>query len=631
MDGSFILFPGLHLTRTQIFYILAKLNNFLSVLKSRTPLIADGAMGTMLYSLGVPKGHCYDELNLSKPEIIAELHSTYARHGAKLIETNTFGANRFILEKYYDLGKKTFDINYQGAKIARESCPNCFIAGSVGPITRPLELAEKPSSSEMNKIFQEQIEALIRGGVDLIILETFADLAEGLIALKVAQSCTADKPIIVLFSFTPDGLTLTGVEPGLVAKTLINNGARIIGANCSSGPQGVLNALKRMIPMNPDYLCAMPNAGQVRFQQGRFYYPHNPDYFAYYAKRFLQSGVSVVGGCCGTTPEHIKAIANALQGLMVRQPSTHAQSKIVEIKPQKPKKINTKLKTKTQQKFVIIAELETPKGINLDSDLEWAKQLADLGVDAVTISDSPMAKVRMNPLPLAHRIKQEVGLDVILHFTCRDRNLIGLQSDLLAAYALGIKNILALTGDPPSVGDYPYATVYEVTSKGLIEIAQKLNRGIDSLGNPLAEPTGFWIGAAANSTPENPDEELMRLKTKLNAGAGFIITQPVFDLKRFADFLNCLKQSKVCLRQRVFAGIMPLTSVRQAEYLENEVPGISIPKNLIQRLKKSGTNEAREGIAITRELIKKLKPLVNGICLMVPKGKYQLLKEVLAK
>jgi homocysteine S-methyltransferase len=271
--------------------------------------------------------------------------------------------------------------------------------------------------------------------------------------------------------------------------------------------------------------------------------------------------------------------------------------------------------------------METPKGVNLDSEIEWAKELFNLGVDAITISDSPMAKVRMNPLPLAYRVKHEVGLDVILHFTCRDRNLIGLQSDLLAAYALGIENILALTGDPPSVGDYPYATVYEVTSKGLIEIAQKLNQGIDGLGNPLAAATGFWIGAAANGTTENLDQEMVRLKTKLNSEAGFIITQPVFDLKRFAEFLNRIKPLKI----PVFAGIMPLSSVRQAEYLENEVPGISIPKNLIQRLKKSGANETQEGIAITRELIKKLKTLVNGVCLMTPKGKYQLLKAVLSK
>ena len=626
------------------------MNDFFLRLKSKQPLIADGAMGTMLYSLGVPKGHCYDELNVSKPEIIAQVHSTYAQHGAELIETNTFGANRFILEKFYDLGKKTFEINYQGAKIARESCPNCFIAGSVGPITRPLELAEKPSASEMAKIFQEQIEALIAGGVDLIILETFADLDEALIAFKTAKVCTGDKPIIVLFSFTPDGLTLTGVEPGLVAKTLIKFGAKIVGANCSSGPQGVLNAIKKMIPMNPDFLCAMPNAGQVRFQQGRFFYPHNPDYFAYYAKRFVQSGVSIVGGCCGTTPEHIKAMAYPLKNLTVKQPSVRTKAKIIETKPQKSKSAQTALKTKAQKKFTLVVEIETPKGINLDSEIEWVKQLAELNVDAVSISDSPMAKVRMNPLPLAHRIKQEVGLDVILHVTCRDRNLIGLQSDLLAAYALGIENILALTGDPPSVGDYPYATVYEVTSKGLIEIAQKLNQGIDGLGNPLVEATGFWIGAAANGTPENLDQELVRLKTKLAAGAGFIITQPVFDLKRFTEFLNCLKQSArvgsspkgrpirgrridstVCLRQPVFAGIMPLASVRQAEYLENEVPGISIPDDIMQRLKKAGSNETKEGIAITKDLIKKLKGLVNGVCMMIPKGKYQLLKEVLGK
>jgi methionine synthase I (cobalamin-dependent)/5,10-methylenetetrahydrofolate reductase len=599
-------------------------------LKSKKPLIADGAMGTMLYSLGVPKGHCYDELNLSKPEITAQLHLTYAQYGAELIETNTFGANRFILGKYYDLGKKTFEINYQGAKIARESCPDCFIAGSVGPITRPLELAENPPPSEMNKIFQEQIEALIAGGVDLIILETFADLDEVLIAFNATKKVAEDKPMIILFSFTPDGLTLTGIEPGLVAKTLIKAGAKVIGANCSSGPQGVLNVIKKMIPMNPEFLCAMPNAGQTRFQQGRFFYPHNPDYFAYYAQRFVQSGVSIVGGCCGTTPEHIKAVTNSLKSLTVKQPSLSTKAKIIEIKPQKPKEINTELKKNSAKKFLTIVEMETPKGISLDSEIKRAKEMVDLGVDAVSISDSPMAKVRMSPLPLALRIKHEVGLDVILHVTCRDRNLIGLQSDLLAAYALGIENILALTGDPPSVGDYPYATVYEVTSKGLIEIVLKLNRGIDSLGNPLTESTGFWIGAAAYGAPENLDQEMVRLKTKLEAGAGFIITQPVFDLERFAKFITRIK-SNFDEKIPIFAGIMPIFSLRQAEYLENEVPGISIPDNIMQRLKKTGTNEEKEGIAITKDLIKQLKNLVNGICLMMSKGKHKLLKEVLGK
>ncbi|MFB0509995.1 MAG: methylenetetrahydrofolate reductase, partial [bacterium] len=336
------------------------------------------------------------------------------------------------------------------------------------------------------------------------------------------------------------------------------------------------------------------------------------------------------GGCCGTTPEHIKAVATSLKPLTVKQLSLPTKVKIIEIKPQKPKVIITELKKNAAKKFLTIVEMETPKGITLDSEIKWAKEMVNLGADAVSISDSPMAKVRMNPLPLAHRIKQEVGLDVILHVTCRDRNLIGLQSDLLAAYALGIENILALTGDPPSVGDYPYATVYEVTSKGLIEIVHKLNQGIDGLGNLLTESTGFWVGAAANGTPQNLDQEMVRLKTKLEAGAGFIITQPVFDLELFAKFLKRIK-SAFGEKIPVFAGIIPLFSLRQAEYLENEVPGISIPDDIMHRFKKTGTDEAKVGIAITRDLIKKLKNLVNGICLMLPKGKHQLLRSVLEK
>ncbi|MEO0092684.1 MAG: bifunctional homocysteine S-methyltransferase/methylenetetrahydrofolate reductase [candidate division WOR-3 bacterium] len=602
------------------------MNDFYKRLQIKKPIIADGAMGTMLYSLGVPKGHCYDELNISRPAIVAQIHRAYAESGAEIIETNTFGANRFILDKYYDLGEKTFAINYEGARIAKANCPHCFIAGSVGPITRPLELAEKPSAKMMAKIFREQIAALVAGGVDLIILETFADLKEALIAFKTAQAVAKDKPIIVLFSFTPDGLTLTGVEPGLIAKTLIKAGAKIIGANCSSGPQGVFNAIKRMLPANPDFLCAMPNAGQVRFQQGRFFYPHNPDYFAYYAERFVQTGVSIIGGCCGTTPEHIKAMHKSLKNSTVRKPLVRIKTTSLEIKPRREKPIKSALRQKTQEKFVIMVEMETPRGINLDSEMEWAKELADLEIDAVSISDSPMAKVRMNPLPLAYRIKKEVGLDVILHITCRDRNLIGLQSDLLAAYALGIENILALTGDPPSVGDYPYTAVYEVTAKGLIEIAHKLNQGYDGLGNPLLQATGFWIGAGANGTAENLSEELARLKTKLSAGAQFIITQPVFDLKAFSRFLNHINIKKT----PVFAGVMPLTNIRQAEYLRNEVPGITIPETLIKRLRQAH-DVTKEGIAIASDLITQLKELVSGVLLMIPKGHKELLKKILGK
>jgi homocysteine S-methyltransferase len=600
------------------------MKSFAERLAEKRVVIVDGAMGTMLYSLGVPKGHCYDELNLSNPSLVASVHKAYAEAGAEIIETNTFGANRAILEKYYDLGSKTFDINYQGARIAREACPDCIVAGSVGPNTRPLESRDKPSPSEQSAIFFEQMNALVEGGADIIILETMSNLNEALIGFEAAQKVKKDLPVIVSFSFSADGRTVTGFDSATVSKALRKAGVKIIGANCSSGPQAVYGAIQKMTAFAPGYLSAMPNAGLPRFEQGRLIYPHNPDYFAYYAERFARLGVALIGGCCGTTPEHIAAIARAVKGLTVRKPKGKPVSHSDGRQHRSCKVITTPFKVQAEKKFVVIVEMDTPKGTKLDKELAVAKELREAGADAVSISDSPMARVRMSPLPLAYRAKQEVGVEVILHITCRDRNILGLQADLLAISALGIDNVLALTGDPPSAGDYPFAVaVYELNALGLVEIAQKLNRGEDGLGNPLSSNSRFWIGIGANGTPADLDRELAGIKKKLKAGAGFIITQPVFDLEKFSVFLKTVKKFKV----PVFAGVLPLTSHHQAEYLHNEVPGITIPKAIRERMKQKDSGE--EGISIGREIISQLRNLVNGICIMPPLGRYQSVKELL--
>lgn len=590
------------------------MRDFIERLKENRVIIADGAMGTMLYSKGVPRGHCFDELILSNPNIIKEIHRAYRDAGAEILETNTFGANYAVLDRYYDLGKEVRDINYYGAKLAREVAPDAFIAGSIGPITRPLDTSEKLSISDIERMFSQQITALLDGGVDLIILETMSDLEEALAGFRAARR-VGDSPVIVSFSFSNEGRTITGLDPATVAERLKREGVRILGANCGSGPREVYRATQKMI--DAPWLSAMPNAGLPKFVQGRFVYPHNPDYFAYYAKRFLSLGVSIIGGCCGTTPEHIRAISEAVKGREVMEKRRKVSLKDNLRVVQTERKITTSLKQKCKEKFLWIVEMETPKGADVKREIELAKKLSSLGIDVIAVSDTPMAIMRMGPLGLAHRIKEETGMDVILHKTTRDRNILGLQSDLLAAFSLGIDNILALTGDPPSAGDYPFSiAVYEVTSKGLIEMINSLNSGRDWLGNPLESPTGFWVGAASGI--ELTEVELSRVKAKIEAGAGFLMTQPVFDIEAFSKFVERIKEFKV----PIFAGVMPLFSSQQAEYLHNEVPGISIPEDIRKRADK-------EGVEIARELINRLKNLTNGVCIMLPKSRYSILRELL--
>lgn len=586
-------------------------------LKENRVVIADGAMGTMLYSKGVARGHCFDELNISNPEIIREIHRAYKEAGAELLETNTFGANYAVLDRYYDLGKKVRDINYYGAKLAKEVASSvCFVAGSCGPVTRPLDTSERLPISQIEDIFYEQIVSLLEGGVDLIILETLSDLDEARAGIKAAKRA-GSPPLIVSFSFSNEGKTITNLDPAAVVEGLKEEGVEVIGVNCGTGPQDTYRVIQKMIVESTFWLSCMPNAGLPKFIQGNFVYPHNPEYFAYYAKKFLSLGVSIIGGCCGTTPEHIKAIAEVIKGKEVRKTKSKMNIKTYSEKVYRKEEITTPLKEKSKTKFILIVEMKPPKGTDIERELKLAKDLALLGIDAIAVTDNPMAIMRMNPLGLAHRIKEEVGIDVILHKTTRDRNILGLQSDLLAISSLGIENILALTGDPPSVGDYPFSiAIYEVTSKGLIEMINSLNSGKDWLGNPLTSPTRFWVGTASGVQPA--ELELSRLKSKIDAGASFVMTQPVFNLESFSEFLEKVKNFGV----PIFAGVMPLFSSQQAEYFHNEVPGISIPEEIRKRADK-------EGLDIAKETIEELKKLVNGIWITLPKSKYSVLKELL--
>jgi len=604
------------------------IKNLLERLRDGTVMIADGAMGTFLYAKGVSKGHCYDELNLSNPSVIKAVHREYADAGAELIETNTFGANKFVLATYYDLGSKTVDINVAGARIAREACPQCFIAGSVGPVSRPLDTAETLSRDELAAIYREQISALIEGGVDLVVLETMSDLEEAKVALEEALKI-GKVPVVVQMSFVEEDRTITGASASQSIVELADLGAPIVGVNCGQGPQATIEVVRRMAGRRDVFLSAMPNAGLARYTGGRFAYPHNPEYFAECAEELLKLGVSIIGGCCGTTPQHIAALSSRLAGKKIVSHRHEAVKleKAARVAP--PPVVTTPLKEMVSRKFTIITELSPPKGTELSSDICSAKELMEAGVDAVSISESPMARVRMSPVALGYRIKCELGMDVILHFTCRDRNILGLQADLLSVYALGLVNILALTGDPPSVGDYPFATgVYEVNSRGLVEIISKLNRGVDYLGNKLSSSTGFWVGVAASPWSEDVEGEFKRLHEKLQSGANFIVTQPVFDVESFSVFLKTADLGKV----PVIAGLLPLVSSKQAEFLHHEVPGITIPESIRRSMRDAGEGKSRElGISIAARLMEELSEVTSGVCVMAPLRRYDVVKEVICR
>ncbi len=579
-------------------------------------LVADGAMGTLLYERGVPKGHCYDELNLSNPTLIQEIHKAYLDAGAELIETNTFGANEYILSKYYDLGEKSKEINYRGAKFAREVAQDKLVAGTVGPITRPLESWEKLQSSEIKEIFTSQILALLEGGVNIIILETMASIDELILGFRAARA-VCDLPIICQLSFAEDGRTILGVDPVEASIRLDKEGVQIMGVNCGIGPQSVYESIRRMGQGTQAILSAQPNAGRASWTGEKFVYPATPEYFADYAKRYVSSGVSIIGGCCGTTPAHISAVKEAVKSLSPKPRRVVHIDVGTSLKPTPTGRdeVASPLQQMLKEKFVLSLELEPPKSTNVEKELLTAKTFKNLGGDCVNISDNPMARLRMSPIPLAHIIQDKVDIEVILHFTCRDRNLLAIQSDLIGMFALGIQNILALTGDPPSVGDYPFATaVFEINSEGLVEIINSLNNGTDWLGNPIPNPTSFFVGVAGSL------KGLSRTKKKVSKGAGFIQTQPIFDIDNFQKFISEFPDIPV------IAGILVLGSLRQAEFIQNEVPGIVIPDPIMERMKKGATNE---GAIIARELLQELRKFSNGACIMIPGGKYELIEDVL--
>ncbi len=599
--------------------------NFKDFFDRENFILFDGAIGTQTYIKGISKGHCYDELNISMPEVVLEIHQEYIKSGVKVITTNTFGANRFILEEFFSLGPKAKEINYYGARLAKRAAKkDIFVAGSVGPISRPLGREKRMAPQETAQIFQDQIEALLEGGVDLLLFETFADLDELLMGIKTAKDLKKDIFIIAEMSFPNNGLTLFGKNPYEVSLELDKSSADVLGSNCGTGLQSVFQAVKKMGSVTAKDLCAMPNAGLAQFIQGRFVYPSNPEYFAKYGKKFLDAGVKVLGGCCGTTPDHISALSQILEGLSPRKRKIITMEVTQKKEAFKEEKITSDLKGMLEKKGVLALEVDPPRDSDFDKILKRLEPFAK-NVDIINVADSPMARPRMSPISTGRLLKESLGKEIIVHYTCRDRNMLGIQSDLLGASALGLDNFLALGGDPPSIGDYPFATgVYDLTSEGLVEMMSALNRGRDILGNPVGKQTQFFIGVGMGIGFEE-GHEIEKAKNKIRKGAHYIITQPIFDVAASCPILQSFQQKGIL----VIPSVLPLVSFRNAEYLHYEVPGIAIPEDIRKRMEqKKGKDAEKEGISIAREIISQLKPCSNGILLMPPLGKYYLLEEI---
>ncbi|MFH1830911.1 MAG: bifunctional homocysteine S-methyltransferase/methylenetetrahydrofolate reductase [Pseudomonadota bacterium] len=611
------------------------MSDFLKILKEQG-ILADGAMGTELYNRGVFINRCFDELNLSNPRIIGEIHRDYIKAGAGLIETNTFTASRPALASF-GLEDKAVDINKAGAKIAREAAgSDVFVAGSVGPISWTQKDAVSLDANDMHKIFSEQIEALAKGGVDVIILETFTNLEELHIAYQAARDACA-LPVITQVSLKYLGDEgFAGLLPEHAAKTMDEWGADVIGVNCCDGPQGVFEAMKRMVEVTSKPLSAMPNAGLPRQVHGRLLYLASPEYMAEYARRYAQLGVSLIGGCCGTTPAHTAEMKKFLKTLMpvarkIEKPRIEVKTKAIPKVKRIPAAEKSSFGASLEGKFSISVEIDPPYGINTDKAIEGARLLKELGVDAINIADGPRAMARMSPIALAMLIKEKAGIDPIVHYCCRDRNLLGMQMDLLGAAALKLTNLLIITGDPPKMGHYPDATaVFDIDSIGLIRFVSNLNQGMDFAERPIKEPTNFLIGCGVNTGAVDVDLEADRFKQKIEAGAEFAFSQPVYDISLLEAFFK-----KIGGRPAIpfFVGVLPLASFRNAEFLHNEVPGMQIPKDVMERMEKAQTREAQHevGLSIAKEALSAAKSIdgVTGAYIFPPFGDYKKVEELL--
>ncbi|MCC6315799.1 MAG: bifunctional homocysteine S-methyltransferase/methylenetetrahydrofolate reductase [Thermomicrobiales bacterium] len=600
------------------------------------PVLADGAIGTMLYAGGAALEACFDALNLSDPAAVSAVHRAYLAAGAELITTNSFAANRFKLGAF-DLDDKVRPINRAAVRAAREAREiagsAALIAGSIGPTGRTLTPYGGLTPAAARAAVGEQIEALLEGGVDLLLLETFGSLDEAREAIAAARA-VCDLPIVASLTYADDGRTIAGDTPEAVVERLRPLGLAGLGANCSVGPRRLLPvaaALARQLASGPEprpWLSLMPNAGWPAQVAGRVIYPSSPDYFAAFAREALALGVRLVGGCCGTTPEHTAAMRAALAEATpaaLRPGPVRRRPAAALIPTEEPTQLARKL---DGGKFIVAVEIDPPKGLNPTKALEGARLLQAAGVDAINVADSPMARVRMSALTLCTLIQQQVGVETILHLTTRDRSLMGLQSDLLGAHALGVRNVLALTGDPPTLGDYPDSSaVYDVDSVGLIRVLNRLNAGTDAAGASIGRLASFTVACAVDPTRDDLALEAQRLRAKLAAGARLVMTQPIYDPAVWFRFLEVFGAPR--LPAPVMIGILPLQSSKHAEFLHNEVPGITLSEEARERMRRAGADGRREGVAMAQELLRQLRPHVQGVYLMPSFGRYEVAAEVL--
>ena len=594
-------------------------------------VLLDGAMGSLIYEKGVFIDKCYDELNLSRPELIGSIHEEYVRAGSRVLETNTYGANRFKL-KSHNLLDQIEEINLKGVALARQAAgEEVYVAGSMGPSGLEIEPWGDTTLEEVFEGYAEQARILNQAGVDLFILETFQDIREMEQAIKAIKSIS-ELPVVAMMTVGEDGLTRYGVDLEDVTNTLTKSEASVIGLNCTVGPKPMLDFVEQMGRLTDKPLCLMPNAGRPQFTDGRMIYMSTPEYFSVYTKRFIDRGVRVLGGCCGTTPEHIGKMANALAMKQTRiQHSINIGVKPVSKEPL-PEPVPVAEKSLLSKKMlsgqqVVLVEMVPPRSTDITKPLEGARLLQEHRVDAINIPDGPRATARMTGLALAVLLQNQVDIETVLHYTCRDRNLLGMQSDLLGATAMGIRNILAITGDPPMIGDYPQATaVFDIDSIGLVHLINNLNHGIDVGEKRIGDPTSFFTGVGVDPNSVNPENELHRLQLKKEAGAEYIITQPVFDVDSLEKFLEKADLGSLSL----IAGIWPLVSLRNAEFMKNEVPGVYVPDEVISRIAKYETkdDQLKAGIEIAQGMIDRVAGFVQGIQVSAPFGRYNLAVEV---
>jgi len=587
-------------------------------------------MGTLLYSKGIFINRCYDELNLSQPELVAGIHADYVASGAEILETNTFGANSFRLA-HHGCQEKLDQINRVGVELARKAIRGnqVYIAGAVGPLGIRIEPLGKTSRDEARAAFRQQIQVLVDAGVDLLILETFYYLGELHQAILAARDVDPHIPVVAQVTIDEDGNCLDGSSPEHYGARLTEWGADVIGCNCSVGPVAMLDALERLRAATPKPLSAQPNAGIPRSVEGRNIYLCSPEYMASYARKFVGVGVTLVGGCCGTTPDHIRSMKSALRVGEARTTSFKVKTEVEEhaLEPvplAQRSRVGTRI---ANGEFLTLVEIVPPKGVTADKELEGARYLKSVGVDAINIPDSPRASARMSNQALCLLTQQQVGIETVLHYTCRDRNVLGIQSDLLGASAVGIRNLICITGDPPKMGNYPDATaVFDVDAIGLVNIVSNLNRGLDIGGNTIGTATQFTIAVGANPGAANLDEEIRRFEYKVDAGAEFAVTQPVFDLALLEEFLKRIEHCRI----PVVAVIWPLSSARNAEFMRDEL-NISIPDAIYNRMVRTTNAEAAraEGVAIAREMLQAVRPMVQGTQLSAPFGRYSAAADVL--